>query len=261
VEQQQSHYFLVDNKEALVSTSKEFSGLGNSSHLWTDDSNLIKLIAKNFEMLWMTSQSIETVKIEDENDKLKSYLETLKPSEHLLFIYKSLESKYNVLCNYLKVGLKNGEAVVYVSSEDSYRQICEVFSQFGFDLEKNEKTAALRILKFDEFYIIDGKFSVSTTIDLIRQIYEDSIEKGFKGCRIFGDMSCFYQHNLNNELIKYEKALRRTLDIPIIGMCAYNDEIFKKCDSVMEEYKELMRAHGKVVFMGQDKHMEKFEIR
>lgn len=261
VDRQQSNYFLVDYKEALVSTSREYIGVGNGAYLWTDNNHLVGLIRENFEVLWLTSQHAEAVKMEDEHEKLRRYLRTLQPSEHMLFIYRSLESKHNVLCNYLKVGLERGEAVVYVSSEDSFRQVRDVLMRFGVDVEKNEKIGALKILGFDEFYIVDGKFRLSNTTDLIEQIYNDAVEKGFSGCRVFGEMSCFYQHNLNNELIEYEKALHRILDVPIIGMCAYNADIFDKCDSAAEEYKELLKAHSKVLFMGLDKHLDKFEIR
>ncbi len=261
VDQKQAHYFLVDRKEALVSTSMEHTGLGNRAYLWTDESNLVRLIAENFEIMWLTSQHIEAVKKEDDNEKLRSYLNTLQPTEHLMFIYRSLESKHNVLCNYLKVGLENGEAVVYISSEDNDMQIRDILKGFGIDVEKYEKAGALRLLGFDEFYIIDGKFSISATTNLIKQTYNDALENGLKGCRVFGDMSCFFQHNLNNKLIEYEKTLHRILDIPIIGMCAYNADIFDKCDSAAEEYKELLKTHGKTLFMGLDRHLEKFEIR
>jgi len=261
VNKQQNHYFLVDYKEALASTSMEYTGLGKSAYLWTDESNLVRLIVENFEIIWLTSQDRETMKNEDDNEKLRHYLNTLQPTEHLVFIYRSLESKYDVLCNYLKVGLENGEAVVYIISEDNHGQVRDVLKRFGIDVEKNEKAGALRILGYNEFYVIDGKFSISTTTGLIRQMYDDALEKGFKGCRVFGEMSCFFQCNLNHNLMEYEKALHRILDSPIIGMCAYNADVFDKADSAAELYKELLQAHSKVLFMGRDKHLAKFEIR
>ncbi len=261
VDQQQSHYFLVDNKEALVSTSMECSSLGDRGYLWTDDVNLVRLIVENFDNIWLTSQDIEAIKMEDNDEKLRRYLNTLKPTEHLLFIYRSMKSKYNVLCNYLKVGLENDEAVVYVSSVENQRQVRDLLKRSDIEVEKNEKAGALRILGFDEFYIIDGKFSITTTTGLIEQMYDDALEKGFRGCRVFGDMSCFFQHGLNNELIEYEKSLHRIFDSPIIAMCAYDADVFDKCDSAAEEYKDLLKAHKKVLFMGQGKQLDKFEIR
>lgn len=259
VDQQQSHYLLVDSKEALISTSMTCSS--HSGNLWTDDFNLVKLIVENFKVMWLTSWDMKAVKMENEEEKLRCYLKTLQPTDHLLFIYRSLESKYNVLCNFLKLGLEKGEVVVCVCSEDNPSQVRDQLRKFGVVVEKNEAAGALKIVGYDDFYIINGKFSIDSTMGLLRQMYDDAVEMGFKGCRVFGEMSCFFQYDLKKELIEYEKAVHRILDIPIVGMCAYNADIFDKCDSPEEEYIKLLKTHANILFTGQDKHLEKFEIR
>ena len=46
------HYFIADNKEALIATSTAQTSLDRNPYLWTDDSNLIRLLHTNFERIW-----------------------------------------------------------------------------------------------------------------------------------------------------------------------------------------------------------------
>ena len=49
------NHFMSDNKEALITTSKD-SGLGESPSLWTNNSNLIGVIRKSFESDWKEAE-------------------------------------------------------------------------------------------------------------------------------------------------------------------------------------------------------------
>jgi hypothetical protein len=66
---------------------------------------------------------------------------------------------------------------------------------------------------------------------------------------------------LIKELIEFENTLSRVLSIPIIGMCPYDAKIFEKYDSPEEKIKELLKTHEKVLFIGQDKQIEKLELK
>jgi sugar-specific transcriptional regulator TrmB len=255
------HYAIVDYKEALVATSIEPTALGKNPYLWTDDSNLIELLQKKFESMWHTSVNIEAIETEAIAEKLIRFLGDLRPTNHVLLLYGSPEAKYNVLLNYFQIGLENGEAAVYVTTEKNLSQIRKTMKQHGINVEKNEKTGALCILRYNEFYIMKGKFSISATLGLIRKMYNEALAKGFKGFRIFGDMACFFEHNLARELIEYEKALHRVLDLPIIGICAYNSNILTNANNPLDLYNELLRAHGTVLFSGLDTKMGRIEIR
>jgi len=133
--------------------------------------------------------------------------------------------------------------------------------RFGIKAEKYEETDALRILGCDDFYIIEGRFDISTTMGLINKLYNETLTKGFKGCRGAGEMACFFEHNLIQELIEYERALHRVLDIPIIGVCAYNANMVIKASNPTDIYNELLKAHGTVLFTRIDNELGKIEIR
>ncbi len=261
VNKHSNSYFIVDNKTALIATSTEFGTLGRNQCLWTDQSSLVRLIEENFQILWLTSEKIDIIEREDPSKRLIRVLDTFAPSDHLLFIYRSVEDKYNVLCSFLRTGLKHGEAVTYITSKENLGQIKDILQRNDIVVEENEKVGALRILGDNEFYIINRTFSIQTTGNLIKKMYDDTLKRGFKGLRIFGEMDCFFQEKLSHELIEYEKTLHRILDVPIIGMCAYNANLIEKANNSVDLYNELLKTHAKVLFTGRGKQLGRFEIR
>jgi len=258
-DQRSTHCMIVDYKEALVSTTTEPT-LRETAYLWTNNSSLVGLLQKNFEGLWHASVELKIIETESVTEKLMHILKDLRPTNHAIVLYESLEAKYNVLFNYIKLGLENGEAVTHIGSE-SPSQIRDAMKRFGIDVEKYEKTGALRILECDDFYFIDGKFDGIITIGLIRKFYNEALTKGFKRYRITGETECFFEHKLVKDLVEYEKTLHKVLDIPVIGLCAYNSKMVIEASNPMDLYNELLKAHGKVLFSGLTKELGKIEIR
>jgi len=255
-----THYMIVDFKEALVATSVGPT-LGENPCLWTDDNSLVGLLQKNFEGLWHASVDLKTIETDGVAEKMMHVLRDLRATNHAIILYESPEAKHNVLLNYLKIGLENGEAGAYIATEENPSQIRDAMKRFGIDVEKYEKAGALRILGCNDFYIIEGKFDPATTIGLMNKMYNEALTKGFKGYRMTGEMECFFRHNLVKELIEYERILHRTFDLPIIGLCAYNSKTVIKASNPMDLYNELLKAHGTVLFSGMDKKLGKIEIR
>jgi len=193
--------------------------------------------------------------------KIAGLVRQLKPTNHVLFLYESAQDKYNVLFNYLLAGLEAGEAVLYIASEENPTQIRDAMRRFGLEVEKNEKAGALHILGCNDFYIIEGQFAISTTMSLINKLYDEALTDGFTGWRVTGEMACFFEHNLIEELIEYEKALHRVFNIPIIGICAYNVNMLIRTNNPISLYNELIRAHGTILFTGTDNKLGKIEIQ
>jgi sugar-specific transcriptional regulator TrmB len=255
-----THYMIVDFKEVLVATSVGPT-LGENPCLWTNDNSLVGLLQKNFEGLWHASVDLKTIATDSVAEKMMHALRDLRATNHAIILYESPEAKHNVLFNYLKIGLENGEAGAYIATEENPSQIRDAMKRFGIDVEKYEKAGALRILGCNDFYIIEGKCSPATTIGLINKMYNEALTKGFKGYRITAEMACFFKHNLVKELVEYERTLHRVFDLPIIGLCAYNANTVIKASNPMDLYNELLKAHGTVLFSGLDKKLGKIEIR
>ncbi|TFH07517.1 MAG: hypothetical protein E4H14_08305 [Candidatus Thorarchaeota archaeon] len=242
------NYIIFDEHDALI-TTEIGSGMPTGRSLWTDDPSLIRIIQSDFNNILEISIDWKDHK-ETSDEKLKQILRDLKPRDHVILIYESIEAKRNTLFSYIDVGLRNREAVMYICSEESPEEIRTAMKKFGLDVEKYEEQGALKIIPYTDMYIREGVFNLDYVMDTWNKSYNDAITKGFKGMRATGEMNCFIEHDLVEELIDYEHALHAVLDIPMTAICAYNADILTNVDNPVDIYSELVKANGKVLFVG-----------
>jgi hypothetical protein len=235
--------------------------MANSPCLWTDNKSVVSLLQGNFEKLWHTSLDWKNIPPDFAPEKLTSILEQLETTNHVILVYDSPEAKREVLFNYLKMGLENGEAGVYVASDETPSEIRRAIRQFDRKMGKYEKTGALRILGYEDIYIINGKFDAETTINLWKKLQEESRAKGFPAMRVIGETACFLKYNLTEELLNYEKQLHRVLELPMVAICAYNAKMLNKNGDPINMYTELVRMHSKILFTDMENKIRKIEIR
>jgi len=156
--------------------------------------------------------------------------------------------------------LENGEAAVYVCSEESPSQIRDAMKRFGIEVEEHERMGALNVLHCTDVYIVNGRFSIPSTIGLWNRFYKEALAKGFRGLRVAGETAWLFEHNLIRELVEYEEALHRVFEIPIVGVCAYNANMFRRTEDAVNIYNVLARAHSTVLFTGMDSKLGRMEI-
>lgn len=172
----------------------------------------------------------------------------MKPKDHVLLFYDTLETKHDVLFNFLSAGLSNGKGAVYVCSEESPEEIRNAMQLFGIDVRKNEEEGNLIIRNYDECYIENGEADYLRILANWKEMYEGFRKRGL-GQRATGEMGCFFEHNKVRELLRYEYAAHRFLDISRDGICAYNVNTIVNT-GYTEVIMPLVRAHGWAIFTG-----------
>jgi hypothetical protein len=75
-------------------------------------------------------------------------------------------------------------------------------------------------------------------------------KRGYKGLRVTGEMACFFEKKMLNELLVYERALHRVLDVPMTAICAYDIRLVPT-----EVFRELLDAHSNAIFLGQESQL------
>jgi len=250
-----NHYTIIDYEEALVSTSSE-PLIGNTPYLWTNNRNLIEILKMDFERVWSASFTKENVT--DVNaQSISNIINSLKPTNHTMFSYSNQEEKHKVLFSFIKSGLDNDEVTVYITTEETEDQIRETMKIFGIDVDKYEKTDALHII--ESSYDPSEGFDVNSTIDYLKNFYDEAITNGFNGCRICGEMEYFFKHNLIEKMLEYEKTLNRLFNTPIIGICAFNKNTINDYDDPCNLFCQLAMAHSNVITMN-GSNLQKVEI-
>lgn len=253
------NYIIYDDSQALITTAIGNS-MTTSGTLWTDDLSLVRIVKSDFKKLLQNSIDWKDLNVTSD-EKLRRILKDLKPRDHVILFYESREAKRNTLFSYIQRGLLDGKAGVYICSEETPEEIRQAMVEFGIDVIRFEEAEALHILPYTEMYIRDGTFDLEFVMDTWNKWYNDAISKGFNGIRATGEMSCFLDHDLLDDLIDYEHALHTVLDIPMTAICAYNADRLTNVDNPVDVYSELVKAHGKVLFAGKDNAIGKIEVR
>jgi hypothetical protein len=252
-------YILFDKHEAIITTANRGAHTDGRS-LWTDDSSLVSIIQRDFEELFHSATDWKTYQLSSE-DRMAGILSTLKPREHVILVYNTLEAKRDALFRYIQSALENGEAARYVCSEETPNEIRRAMKDFGINVEENEESKALGILDYTDVYIKDNKFNIDDVMRTWGELYNEVIDSGFKGMRVTGEMNCFLEHGMIEELIEYEQALHTILDIPMIAICAYNAERLQEVNNPINIYYELVKAHGRTLYVDRDNRIGEIEIR
>ena len=84
------------------------------------------------------------------NEQVVSYVKKSPKGSHMVVFYNSQKEKRQIIFRFIKHGLEKGEAIIYLSNEQTPRQIIKDMSTFGIDVDKHEKTEALKILNGEE---------------------------------------------------------------------------------------------------------------
>ena len=180
------------------------------------------------------------------------FVKKMKARDHVVLFYTDVKDKNEVLFTYMKAALERKEVAAYVTSEQSPQRTKQAMQDFGIDVDRYEQNGALKVVDYRDWYIISGKFDPSRTLQLWKNLLGESKKKGFKGLRVTGEMSCFFENKMTRELIEYEKSLHRTLDLPMTAICAYDQQAVAETGS-SESLKvlfDILKAHSTAIVMG-----------
>jgi hypothetical protein len=180
------------------------------------------------------------------NQEIVDFVREMKPTDHVIMFYSKPEDKREVLFTFLKAGLDQGKAAAYVATE-SPDEVRHGMRAFGIDVERLEKMGALHVFACKDLYFKGGTFSVRSVMGYWKTLYGDVTAKGFKGLRVAGEMACFFKEKALKELVEYERALGRTFEMPLEGICAYDVNDLAEKGGL---YLDLIKAHRSVIIMG-----------
>ena len=178
-------------------------------------------------------------------DKTLDYVRDLESGSHGIVFYKDPLEKHEVLFNFLQTGIQKGEGAVYVSSQETSKQIRRHMEDFGFNVGSLERDGVLGIYDCDGWYVVNGEVDVSHAMLKGYSVLENAMEIGLKGLRSCGETACFFEHEEEKELVEYELTIVRKLDIPATALCAYDVNQAKSLEEKL--FFSLINAHGPVI--------------
>ena len=185
-----------------------------------------------------------------EKEKIIEFVKNMNLKEHAVLLYTDTKDKHDVLFTYLKAGLERGEAAAYIACQESPEQIKQAMQKFGIDVKRYEDKGILRVIAFEDWYITEGKFDYQKTLERWRRLAQESEARGFRELRVTGETACFFERNLVNELVDYEHALHRTLEIPMTAICAYDSKTLTTKEEWFNVLIEVLNMHSTAIMIG-----------
>jgi hypothetical protein len=176
-------------------------------------------------------------------------IEDVEQGDHLCSIYKNINEQFALLVPYFKQGLENNEKCIYVVDENTDLNVQSEFKKRGLNLDKAIKAGQFVLLTKRETYLRDGYFDPMKMIKLLKETEEQSLNEGYAGMRITGEMTWILGKIKDvAKLILYEAWLNNYFSgSHSSSICQYNENKFttKILTGVMHTH-PLLILYGKL---------------
>lgn len=177
--------------------------------------------------------------------QVMSRLKNVPKESHMALFYNSQKEKHQIIFPFIGHCLEKEQAVIYLSGEQSPKRITKEMSTFGIDVNKHEKSRALKIVDGEEWYVEKGTINKELVYKKRMKALSDATKNGFCRLMVSGEPTYFFRHNILESWMEYERSLPRRFDFPMTAVCRY-----KTSDLVsynMSYLLELVRIHSHVI--------------
>lgn len=140
---------------------------------------------------------------------------------HFYQFYKGREDLFHITIPFLKLGLENKEACLWIVSKAiGILEAVEAF-QRQCNLTQVIETGQLLFLPVEKWYLEDGRFSERKALKIFRSFIEEKTQQGFTSFRGVGDVGAL-GHQDWASLQSYEKKIQEHVkSIKITALCVY----------------------------------------
>lgn len=114
------------------------------------------------------------------------------------------------------------------------------------NLKASKKKGEVTIESTSGWYFTGGKPpNPDRVIAMFVAMVDRAVANGKKAIRIFGDMSSFFKHGFDVDLLKYESMLGERFDLQLIGVCAFLTDAVKSYNP--KQLEQLKNCHDIVL--------------
>lgn len=109
-------------------------------------------------------------------------------SDHLCLTFADEAEQRRVVTSYLLGGLERGERVMYFADQNTPQQVLGWLREAGTDPWRALDRAQLTVTTADDSYLAEGFFDPDTMVAALTREVADSLEAGYTGFRVSGEM-------------------------------------------------------------------------
>jgi len=155
-------------------------------------------------------------------------LAELQVGDHICCIYETEEEYKALLTTFLRLGLEQGEKILYITDAHPAEAILSYLREDRLEVELYLTKGQLNISNADGVYLRGGVFDPDAMIALLRSETERAMAEGYRALRISGEMSWALRGQPGSErLPEYETKLHSFFTgSQCVGMCQYDRRRF-----------------------------------
>jgi len=183
---------------------------------------------------------------------VKSLLKEMKlttTGDHMVLLYddEDVELNADAIASYIISRINKNEKCFYISGDMNEEMILNKLES-SIELEEVIKKGQLSILEKNDAYSKEGKFNPKKMIKLLKNLAEESLEEGYNGFAITGEISWVLEYEDGfQRIMDYEYMLNDEIfgNYPVSAICRYNK---KKFSSKM--VKNIIEVHPIIIYKG-----------
>jgi len=169
--------------------------------------------------------------------------------DHMVLLYddEDVELNADAIASYIISRINKNEKCFYISGDMNEEMILNKLES-SIELEEVIKKGQLSILEKNDAYSKEGKFNPKKMIKLLKNLAEESLEEGYNGFAITGEISWVLEYEDGfQRIMDYEYMLNDEIfgNYPVSAICRYNK---KKFSSKM--VKNIIEVHPIIIYKG-----------
>jgi len=160
-------------------------------------------------------------------ENLKMKLESLRPGDHICWIYENDEDFDSLIVFIITQGIEKGERVIYIDKREKIERVKRLLTE-RITLEEFVKKGQILFLPPEEVYLKFGVFESNRVIEFFEREVENSLFKEYPCLRVIGSMDWVIEKSVLIEALKdYEMKINRFSFLNrILGICLYDKRLF-----------------------------------
>ena len=144
--------------------------------------------------------------------------------DHICAFFDDPIQQMEVMLPFLAHGLRAHQRCVWVGPATSCDRFRQHLRRLGGDLPTLEASGQLVLISDVDFYLQDGLFEPTRSLQLLRTLLADGIAQGYGTMRLATDIPWTYERRLDPEVWEmYEVQLNQEqLGLPLVSVCQYD---------------------------------------
>jgi len=166
----------------------------------------------------------------------------------MCYIYNDDQERQNLIAKYLDSGLQGHEKVGYFVDSISPDEMRSRLSELGVNVPPEMDEREFSIARAPDMFYPDGRFVPESMLQNLRSAYRSSVDEGYPGARVCGEMSWAVRGIPGSEhLIEYEADINLILrEYPLTVVCEYDARCFDGATLF-----DVLNVHPMMIIRGQ----------